>query len=116
MDKRRKPLTPPEQLLPREKMPAMVAEHPEWEVPRMLKEIRRALHLTVADMARVGRICEPALRNAEAGRGSPSLSSVAGLLRPLRLKLPVVPVAPPDATERAPPSPGMGSGLGDHRK
>ncbi len=98
MDKRRKPLTPPEQLLLREKMLAMVAEHPEWEVPRMLKEIRKALHLTVAEMARVGRISEPALRNAEAGRSSPSLSTVEGLLRPLGLKLSVVRVPRPDAT------------------
>jgi DNA-binding transcriptional regulator YiaG len=85
VDRRRKPLTPYEQLLLREKMIALVVEHPEWEVQRMLKAIRKSLHLTIADMARIGHISEPALRNAEAGRSSPSLSTVGALLRPCGL-------------------------------
>lgn len=94
MDKRRKTLTPHEQLLLREAMIAMVAQHPEWDVPKMLKEIRKSLHLTTHDMARVGRISEPALRNLEAGRSSPTLKTVDALLRPLGLKLAVTRAAP----------------------
>jgi DNA-binding XRE family transcriptional regulator len=90
MDKRRKPLTPLEQLQLRETMVAMVAQHPEWDVPKMLKQIRKTLHLTTHDMARIGRISELALRNLEAGRSSPTLKTVDGLLRPLGLKLAVV--------------------------
>ena len=56
MGKRRKPLTPHEQLLLRQAMVDMVAQHPEWAVPKMLKEIRKTLHLTTHDIARVGRI------------------------------------------------------------
>jgi DNA-binding XRE family transcriptional regulator len=104
VDRRRKPLTPYEQLLLREKMIALVAEHPEWEVPRMLKAIRKSLHLTIADMARVGHISEPALHNAEAGRSSPSLSTVDALLRPFGLKLAVVRVAQRDTPPAAPDS------------
>ena len=92
MDRRRKPLSPHEQLLLRQAMVDMVAQHPEWDVPKMLKEIRKTLHLTTHDMARVGRISEPALRNLEAGRSSPTLSTVEALLRPLGLKLAVIQV------------------------
>jgi transcriptional regulator with XRE-family HTH domain len=90
MDKRRKSLTPHEQLLLRQAMGALVAEHPEWDVPKMLKEIRKTLHLTAREMARIGRISEPALRNLEARRNSPSLETVDSLLRPLGLKLAVI--------------------------
>ena len=90
MDKRRKPLTPHEQLLLRQAMLARVADHPEWELPRLLKEIRKSLQLTLPDMARVGRISVPTLRNLEAGRNSPSIKTVEALLRPLGLKLAVV--------------------------
>jgi DNA-binding XRE family transcriptional regulator len=90
MDKRRKPLTPQQELELREAMVAMVTGHPEWDVAKMLKEIRKSLHLTTHDMARVGRISEPALRNLEAGRSSPTLSTVGSLLRPFGLKLSVV--------------------------
>ncbi len=90
MDKRRKPITPHEQLLLRQKMLALIAEHLEWDVPRTLREIRNALYLTHADMARIGRISEPTLRNAEAKRSSPSIANVDALLRPLGLKLAVV--------------------------
>lgn len=92
MDKRRKPLTPHEQLLLRQNMVALVEQHPEWDVPKMLKAVRKALHLTTHDMARVGKISELALRNAEAGRSSPTLKTVEALLRPLGLKLAVIPV------------------------
>lgn len=94
MDKRYKPLTAHEQLLLREQMNAMLIEHPEWDVPRALKEVRKALHLTHADMARVGKISEPTLRNLESRRRSPSLATVDAILRPFGLKLAVV-KAPP---------------------
>ncbi len=76
VDKRRKPLTPHQQLSLRHAMAEMVAQHPEWAVPKMLKEIRKTLHLTTHDMARVGRISALALRNLESGRSSPSLKTV----------------------------------------
>ena len=87
MDKRRKPLTPHEQLRIRQTMIASLAEHPEWDVPRALKEIRTALHLTIADMAKIGGISVPALKNIEARRQSPTIATVESLLRPLGLKV-----------------------------
>lgn len=90
MDKRRKPLTPAEQLQLQQAMSQFVQEHPEMEVPAMIKALRQMLHLTHADMARIGGVSVPALRNLEVGRASPTLDTVGALLRPLGLKLAVV--------------------------
>ena len=90
MDKRRKKLTVEEQLDLRERMAAMLEEHPDWDVPQVLREIRSSLHLTQRDMARVGKISEPTLRNIEARRHSPSIETVEAMLRPFGLKLAVV--------------------------
>ena len=90
MDKRRKKLTAEEQLDLRERMTALLEEHPDWDVPQVLREIRTSLHLTQRDMARVGKISEPTLRNIEARRHSPSIDTVEAMLRPFGLKLAVV--------------------------
>ena len=91
MDKRFRQLTPHEQLLLRERMVALLELNPQWDLAQTLREIRRALHLTLHDMARIGRISEPALRNIEARRSSPSLKNIEALLRPFGLKLIVSP-------------------------
>jgi transcriptional regulator with XRE-family HTH domain len=111
MDKRRKPLTPHEQLRLRQAMVATVMQHPEWDVLKMLKEIRKTLRLTTHEMARVGRISEPTLRNLEARRSSPSLGTVDALLRPLGLKLAVIQV--PRSGEPPTGLPVSGGSLGE---
>lgn len=90
MDKRRKKLTAEAQLDLRERMSALLEEHPDWDVPQVLREVRTSLQLTQRDMARVGKISEPTLRNIEARRHSPSLETVEAMLRPFGLKLAVV--------------------------
>ena len=90
MDKRRKKLTAEEQLDLRAQVTTLLEEHPDWHVPQVLREIRTSLHLTPRDMARVGKISEPTLRNIEARRHSPSIETVEAMLRPFGLKLAVV--------------------------
>lgn len=94
MDKRRKKLTAEEQLDLRERVSALLEEHPDWDVPQVLREVRTSLHLTQRDMARVGKISEPTLRNIEARRHSPSIETVEAMLRPFGLKLAVVRASP----------------------
>jgi len=91
VDKRRKALTPHEQLLLRQQMLQKIGEHPEWDVPRLLKEARKSLHLTLADMARIGRISVPTLKNIESRRSSPTLATIEALLHPLGLRVGVIP-------------------------
>jgi transcriptional regulator with XRE-family HTH domain len=90
MDKRRKPLMPHEQLLLRLQVETMILEHPEYSVPRLLREVRKTLRLTIAEMARIGGLSVPALKNIESGKNSPSLATVEGLLKPLGLRLCVI--------------------------
>ncbi len=94
MDKRGKPLTPHEQLLLRQKVETMILEYPEYSVPQLLREVRKTLHLTIAEMARIGRLSVPALKNIESGKNSPSLATVEGLLKPLGLRLSVMHARP----------------------
>lgn len=71
-------------------MTALFEEHPDWGVPQALREIRSLLHLTQRDMARVGKISEPTMRNIEARRHSPAIETVEAMLRPYGLRLAVV--------------------------
>ena len=65
MDKRRKPLTPEEQLVLRQEMEKLVESHPEWTLPEALKQIRVTLRLTQREMARVGKITTLTLQKIE---------------------------------------------------
>ncbi len=90
MDKRRKPLTAYEQLELREKLDILIAEHPEYSVPQMLRQVRTLLHLTLEEMAQLAGITVLTLKRIEAESSSPSLRTVEQLLRPLGLKLAIV--------------------------
>ncbi|MGL6222624.1 MAG: helix-turn-helix domain-containing protein [Steroidobacteraceae bacterium] len=87
MDKRRKPLTPLEQLELRQEVERLIESHPEWTLPEALKQIRTKLHLTQPEMARVGRISKLTLQKIEAGASNPTIDTVQGLLRPFGLRL-----------------------------
>ena len=90
MDRRRRPMTPLEEVAARDALDRTLAAHPEWDVATVLRTVRASLHLTLVDMARVGRVSVPTLKNIEARRGSPTLQSVERLLRPFGYRLAVV--------------------------
>jgi DNA-binding XRE family transcriptional regulator len=98
MDKRRKPITPQQQLELRQEVERLIESHPEWTVPEALKKIRTTLHLTQSEMARVGRITKLTLQKIEAGSTNPTIDTVQGLLRPFGLRL---------AIRRAPAGPAV---------
>jgi DNA-binding XRE family transcriptional regulator len=87
MDKRRKPISPQQQLDLRQEMEQLVETHPEWTLPEALKQIRTTLHLTQSEMARVGKISKLTLQKIEAGTTNPTIDTVQGLLRPFGLRL-----------------------------
>ena len=102
MDKRRKPLTPEEQLVLRQEMEKLVESHPEWTLPEALKQIRVTLRLTQREMARVGKVTTLTLQKIESGASNPTLDTVEGLLRPFGLRI-TIGRSPPStarATER----------------
>lgn len=91
MDKRRKPSTAHDQLLLRKQMLLKIGEHSEWDIPRIIREARTSLHLTLEDLAKIGRISVPTLKNIESRRSSPTLTTIEALLHPLGLRVRVVP-------------------------
>jgi transcriptional regulator with XRE-family HTH domain len=54
-----------------------------------VRQVRTALHLTIAEMAKAGRLSVPALKNIESGSSSPTLQTAGRLLRPFGLRLSV---------------------------
>jgi transcriptional regulator with XRE-family HTH domain len=105
MDRRRNPITPHEQLKLRQELYAMVDAHPEWEFAQVMHQVRRSLHLTLAEMAKVGRVSVPALKRIESGTGNPTLKTMARLLHPFGLRVATIRTAtqglPDDSTETA---------------
>ncbi len=89
MDRRRKALNPHEQLKLREQLMSAIRAHPEWPFAYVLREIRKTLHLTIPDMAKVGRVSVPTLKNIESGASSPTLQTAEKLLRPFGLRISV---------------------------
>jgi XRE family transcriptional regulator, regulator of sulfur utilization len=90
MDKRYKPMTPAEQLAARLSLYDELAATPGVPLKDAIKLIRRKLRLTVPDLAKLTGVSERFLRDTEAGRGNPSLSTAAKVLAPFGLTLGVV--------------------------
>lgn len=90
MDKRFNPLTPAEQLVARQSLYATLAANPGMPLKDALGLIRRKLHLTVADLAKLSGVSERFLRDMGSGRGNPSLQTAAKILAPFGLTLGVV--------------------------
>jgi transcriptional regulator with XRE-family HTH domain len=87
MDRRRNPITPHEQLKLRQELYSMLDAHPEWQFAQVTRQIRKTLHLTIAEMAKVGRVSVPALKKIESGMGNPTLKTMARLLHPFGLRV-----------------------------
>jgi len=94
MDRRYKPLSAHEQLKLRQELTAAIEAHPEWTVAQVVRHIRKTLRLTIADMAKVGRISAQTLKNIEASGHSPTLETIERLLQPFGLRLTVSPKRP----------------------
>ena len=83
MDKRRKPLTPQEQLVLRQEVERLIESHPEWTLLEALKQNGKTLHLTQSRSRELGSITELTLPKIEAGASNPTIATVQGLLGPL---------------------------------
>lgn len=93
MDRRFKPLTPIEQLEERRALFAELAAEPALPVPVVVKKIRTALRLTIAEYAKLCGVSARTLQDIERGEASPTLATADKLLKPMGLK--VGAVSPP---------------------
>ncbi|MBB5392975.1 MULTISPECIES: helix-turn-helix transcriptional regulator [unclassified Herbaspirillum] len=85
MDKRFKPLTPVEQLAERKALADELAADPTLPVPAVIRKIRAALRLTIAEYARLCGVSARTLQDIERGESSPTLATAEKLLKPMGL-------------------------------
>lgn len=89
MDRRYKPLDPHEQLMVRRQLLEDIAANPGRPIPEVIRQVRKALRLTIAEYARVCGLSARGLQDIERGVSSPTLATVEKLLRPMGLTLTV---------------------------
>ena len=83
MDKRFKPLAAAEQLKVRLALIEDIEGHPERPVPETIRLIRTTLHMTIAEYAKLCGVSARGLVDIERCLKSPTLDTVAKLLRPI---------------------------------
>lgn len=98
MDKRFKPISTSEELDIRRAMLDDIEAHPGRPVPEVIRLVRTTLRITMAEYAKLCGVSARGLQDIERGIKSPTLDTVAKLLRPLGLRVGVV---TRDAVKRA---------------
>lgn len=90
MDKRFNPLTTAEELDVRRALLDDIEAHPGRPVPEVIRQVRTTLRMTMAEYASLCGVSARGLQDIEREVKSPTLDTVAKLLRPLGLRLSVV--------------------------
>ncbi|MDT0138545.1 helix-turn-helix domain-containing protein [Acidovorax sp. PRC11] len=90
MDKRYKPLSPPEQLAQRRQAIDEVLAHPEWTLAEAVWHLKAGLRLTSAELARVSGVSQKTLLDIEQGRSPGTVQTLNRILAVAGLKLGVV--------------------------
>lgn len=90
MDKRFKPLTTIEELDVRRALLDEIDANPGRPIPEVIRLVRTTLHLTIAEYAKLCGVSARGLQDIERGIKSPTLDTVAKLLRPMGLRAGVV--------------------------
>src|ERR1700754_945969 len=90
MDKRFKPLTMSEELDVRRALLEDIDAHPGRPVPEVIRLVRTALRLTIAEYAKLCGVSARGLQDIEREVKSPTLETVSKLLRPMGVRVGVV--------------------------
>ncbi|MFC5459457.1 helix-turn-helix domain-containing protein [Massilia niabensis] len=91
MDKRFKPLTPGEALEARRTLADELAADPSLPIPAVIRKIRTALRLTIAEYAKLCGVSARTLQDVEREESSPTLATAEKLLRPMGMVVSAVP-------------------------
>ena len=91
MDKRFKPLTPSEALEARRTLADELAAEPSLPIPAVVRKIRTALRLTIAEYAKLCGVSARTLQDIEREESSPTLATAEKLLRPMGMVVSAVP-------------------------
>lgn len=96
MDKRFNPLSPAEELQARRALADELAADPSMPIPAVIRKIRAALRLTIAEYAKLCGVSARTLQDIEREESSPTLATAEKLLRPMGM----VPSAVPKPRQR----------------
>lgn len=91
MDKRFKPLTPSAALEAHRTLFAELAADPSLPIPAVVRKIRTALRLTIAEYAKLCGVSARTLQDIEREESSPTLATSEKLLRPMGMVVSAVP-------------------------
>ena len=91
MDKRFKPLTAAEALEARRVLADELAADPGMPIPMVIRKIRTALRLTIAEYAKLCGVSPRTLQDIEREESSPTLATAEKLLRPIGMVISVTP-------------------------
>ncbi|MDB5747895.1 MAG: hypothetical protein JWP72_2743 [Massilia sp.] len=91
MDKRFKPLTPAEALEAHRTLVDELAADPWLPIPAVVRKIRTALRLTIAEYAKLCGVSARTLQDIEREESSPTLATAEKLLRPMGMVVSAVP-------------------------
>lgn len=83
MDKRFKLLSPSEELQARRTLAEELASDPGMPIPAVIRKIRTALRLTIAEYAKLCGVSARTLQDIEREESSPTLATAEKLLRPV---------------------------------
>ncbi|MDO9193412.1 MAG: helix-turn-helix transcriptional regulator [Undibacterium sp.] len=83
MDKRFNPLSPAEELQARRALADELAADPGMPIPAVIRKIRAALRLTIAEYAKLCGVSARTLQDIEREVSSPTLATAEKLLRPM---------------------------------
>lgn len=86
-DKRFKPFEGDEQYEIRRNLIEDIEGHPSRSVPETIRLVRTTLRLTIAEYAKLCGVSARGLQDIERGVKSPTLETVAKLLRPMGLRV-----------------------------
>lgn len=101
MDKRFKPLPMAEEVRVRRALLEDIEAHPGRSVPEVVRLVRTTLRLTIAEYAKLCGVSARGLQDIEREVKSPTLDTVAKLLRPLGLRLGVLTRATVERADQA---------------
>ncbi|MDN4037982.1 helix-turn-helix domain-containing protein [Massilia sp. YIM B02443] len=91
MDKRFKPLSPAEAIEARRALADELAADPAMPIPTVIRKIRGALRLTIAEYAKLCGVSARTLQDIEREQSSPTLATTEKLLRPMGMVVSAVP-------------------------
>ncbi len=93
MDKRFNPLSMVEQLELRQQAVEDVLSHPEWSLPEAVRQVRKTMRLTRAEMAKLSGGAYRTLQDIAQGRSEGSVATMNRIFGMVGLKLGVARIA-----------------------